>query len=198
MHQRNLQIYSTCLLAMSLAACSSQLRLRSNPPAAKVELIQNDSLTPVLLGETPLELSKSQISEKQVAGPYIIRLSKDGFASREVIFAGVSALDADLNLELSQNINSAQVNNVIDQLFEAQSLAQKGDYTKSLTLLNELQKANNGISSVYEMRASIYMVRGDFAAAVSDLSQALAINPSDKNLRTLMDAAQSRLKGSTR
>lgn len=182
----------------TVSGCASHFRLKSTPDKARVELIQNDSQNSILLGETPIQLSKNDISEKQNSGPYRIRISKDGFASREIIFAGISALEADLNFELTQNVKSIQVNQIIDQLFEAQGLAQKGEYQKSLALLNDLQKTNSEISSVYEMRASIFMVKGDFSSAVRDLTQALSINPGDKNLMGLMEAARSKLKETNR
>src|SRR4051812_12564052 len=92
------------------AGCSTQINIKSMPEKAKVELISNVDRSAQAFGETPLILSKENIFEKQSIGPYILRISKDGFSSREVVITSLSGLRLDMNVELKPTQISVKTN----------------------------------------------------------------------------------------
>lgn len=189
------EIFILLFFLSALPNCSGHLRLKSNPPEAKVELVQPNSPTNIDLGQTPLQLSNSDLTDKQSSGPYIIRISKEGFTEKEIIFSNVSGLQIDLNFELKPEAVSSQTNLMIEQLFEAQALAQKGELDGCLKILNQLQKDFPHVSAVYEMRAQLYMLKADFNSAINDLVKVVSITPENKSAKLMLETARSRVGG---
>ncbi|MBX3023073.1 MAG: hypothetical protein KF799_15460 [Bdellovibrionales bacterium] len=178
------------ILSATTSGCASHLYLKSEPAGARVELIsaQNQAVTP--LGETPLTMTKTQITQKQVRGPYLIRISKDGLLPKEILIASLTGIDVDVNVQLQASASTARLNDLVNELFDAQNMAQKGDGPSALEKLNQLQKKHPDIAAVYEMRGSIYMVRGDYASAARDFGVAVNIDPQNRELRVLLESAQ--------
>lgn len=175
-----------------LVGCASHLYLKSEPSAARVDLIspQDHSATP--LGQTPLNLNKNDLTSKQISGPYLIRLSKEGLAPKEILITSLTGIDIDVNFQLHASTSTEGTNDLVNELFEAQNMAQKGDQASAFEKLNQLQKAHPDIAAIYEMRGSMYMVRGEYATAAREFSQAVNIDPNNRELRVLLESAQKK------
>lgn len=186
------KVLLTIMLTASVftCGCASHLYLKSEPAGAKVDLISPQSQASTPLGETPLKMTKAEITQKQVRGPYLIRITKEGLLPKEILIASLTGLDVDVNVQLQASASTARTNNLVNELFDAQSLVQKGDSAAALEKLNQLQKEYPDVSAVYEMRGSIFMVRGDYNTATREFQTALNIDPQNRDLRVLLESAQ--------
>jgi len=167
-----LQRLSLLICAISLGACATHLQFKSIPEKARVDLISNQHQTPMFLGETPLTMTNHDITEKQFSGPYVLRFSKDGYLTKDVVFGSLTGLEIDMNIELKASAFSTTTNKLIDGLFEAQNLAQKRDYDACLAKLDILQSEHPDVVAIYEMRGSIFMMQGKYEVAKKEISRA--------------------------
>jgi tetratricopeptide (TPR) repeat protein len=181
-----------CFLIFVVGCATSHLNLSSNPSKAKVELISPEDKVTMELGETPLLLTHDQLAAKQPRGPYLLRVRKEGFADREILLLSLSGMETQINLELRSNEPTKALNGAIDGLFRAQELAQNGNYQSSLETLSELQKEHPQIAAIYEIRGSVHMVQGEYAAAAKDLEKAVEFDPENASVRQLYETASQR------
>ncbi|MEK6554948.1 MAG: hypothetical protein AABZ31_06900 [Bdellovibrionota bacterium] len=184
--------YIFILLSTLVTGCAGHITLKSNPSQAKVELVSVKDQSTIPIGETPLQVMIDDIDKKQNSGPYILRISKEGFAPRELIFVSLTGLQLDYNFDLKKSTGAAATNKIIEGLFQAQSLAQKSEYIKAVNKLDEMAKEFPEVSAIYEMRGSIYMLRSEFAAATQDFQRALQFEPESAELKSLLKSAQAK------
>jgi tetratricopeptide (TPR) repeat protein len=175
--------------SLAIAGCASKLSLSSNPPNAEVELISPQDQVVATLGTTPLLLTPDTLSEKQSSGPYVLRVTKEGYLSREILLVSVNGIQATVNLELRTNEPVKALNDTVETLFRAQELAQNGEYQAGLTALNDLQKSHPGILAIYEIKGSILMLKGDYVAAAREFQRATQFSPDNAGLRRLYETA---------
>jgi tetratricopeptide (TPR) repeat protein len=171
------------------AGCASKLSIASNPSEAEVDLVSQQDQVVGSLGTTPLLITPDTLAEKQSGGPYVLRISKDGYLSQEILLMSINGIQANLNLQLRTNEPSKALNETIDVLFYAQELAQNGEYQQGLDTLTNLQKIHPGIIAIYEIKGSIFMLRGDYQAAAHELEKATQLNPDNAALRKLYETA---------
>ena len=180
------------IFTMMIAGCAGHITLKSNPTQAKVELINIRDNSASAIGETPIQIQVQDIDKKQSSGPYVLRISKDGYAARELIFVSLTGLQLDYNFDLKRATAQVETNKIIEGLFEAQSLAQKSEYAKAISKLDELANQFPDIAAVFEMRGSLYILRTEFAAASKDFQRALQLEPESSELKALLKSAQDK------
>lgn len=178
--------------SLMTSGCATHLYVKSTPEKAKVELISLQSQNVSPLGETPLLLQKDDVTNIQIQGPYLIRISKEGFVSREILVASLSGLEAEFNVDLKSNGSDKVSNELINGLFEAQAFAQKGQHQSCLDKLADLEKKFPTVSAIFEMRGSVHLLQQDYAQARKDLQQALLLDPDNRDLKTLFETASTR------
>lgn len=184
-----LHIFLTGLVA---SGCATHLYVKSTPDKAKVELISLHTQSASALGETPLLLQKDDVTNIQIQGPYLIRISKDGFTPKEILLASFSGLEAEFNVELKSTGADKVSNELINGLFEAQTFAQKGQHQACLDKLADLEKKYPSVSAIYEMRGSLHLLQQDYPQARADLQRALLLDPDNRDLKNLVETASTR------
>jgi len=180
------------LTTLTLVGCAGHVRFQSNPNEASVELISNDNRGATLVGQTPLMLDKVKISSLQKSGPYIFRITREGFAPREITIASLTGLQLDYNVDLKPIAMSPKTNLLVNELFAAQNLAQQHNYEEALNKLDVLQKDFPEIVAIYEMRGSIYMIKGQYALANKEFKRAITLDPENKELQAMLEASVKR------
>lgn len=184
---------STYLLAILhfAAGCATQLQIRSTPSEATVEIVRENQ-TNIVLGKTPLLMTNDQVQKFQATGPYRLKLQKEGFQVREIIVASLVGLNLDANFELIPVATTTDTNQLVEQLFAAQGMAQKGQYGLAVAKLEGLKARHPDVVAIFEMLGSIYLIQGNRGLALQELNRALALDPANREVKVLLESAKAK------
>ena len=174
-----------------VAGCATQLQIRSTPSEATVEIVRENQ-TNFVLGKTPLLLTNDQVQKIQPSGPYRLRLHKEGFQVRELMVASLVGLNLEANFELTPLATSTDTNQLVEQLFAAQALAQKGQYGLAIEKLEGLKTRYPDVVAIFEMLGSLYLIQGNRALAMQELNRALALDPANREVKVLLESAKAK------
>jgi tetratricopeptide (TPR) repeat protein len=183
-------LFQSMCLAVGLFAvgCAGHLRLNSVPEKATVEVITG-APAPAKVGETPLSVNDSELSKHNARGPYVFRISKDGYEPQDLIVNSLSGVNIDYLLNLKPRTTTTQVNELVEDLFKAQTLAQKSNFVESLSILEKLAVRFPDVAAIPELQASIHMLRKEYSIAEKLFAKALSLNPENLELKALREAA---------
>ncbi len=168
--------------ALSLSACAStQVSLVSDPSGAKVYGKALGQGTEKYLGDTPLVIQANEIEvENDGSGPIILTFKKDGYYDFETLITELSAIDLQIQGELKRSSgleDQNTLNKVVDDLFEAQRLAQVKRYDAALVKLQGIEKIAPRIAATYELQGGIFYIKRKYQEALDSFRTAVKYNP---------------------
>lgn len=204
------QFFLITIIHFLLVACSTgRLNVDSNPSQSEVFVRASGSKKSESIGKTPISQDVSTIS--QLAGgadTIVIDVKKNGFLSKSVVVTDINS-QSDIKLEIDlpsvENFvngtdpnmaetqrrilaelnekRNLETNYLIDQLFEAQRLAQVGRTDDSLRKLDELETRFPEVAGIHEIRGGIAFMKKDYEKALDAFRKAARSNP--KNIEVL-------------
>ncbi len=204
------QFFFQTLIILSLAACSTgRLNVSSTPGESEVFVRASGSKKAESIGKTPINQDVSTISDLAGgADTVIIDVKKNGFLSKSVVVTDINS-QSDIKLEIDlpsvesfvngtdpnmaetqrrilaelNEKRNLETNYLIDQLFEAQRLAQVGRTDDSLRKLDELEARFPEVAGIHEIRGGIAFMKKDYEKALDAFRKAARSNP--KNVEVL-------------
>lgn len=200
---RNIFILFFFLIA---AGCSTgRLVVESTPKEGQVFIRAAGQAQSQSIGQSPTSRAISEV--RGLAGgadTIVVEIRKAGYFPKSVVVTDVDSLsDIKVNLELSSvekfvngtdpNMGDAQrailaqlyqertfeTNKLIDDLFEAQRLAQVGRIDDSEKKLDEIESKHPNVASVYEIRGGLAFMRKDYPKALDAFRKAARSNPNN-------------------
>jgi hypothetical protein len=175
-----------------LAGCASSgtVVVRTDPPDAKVFMVDIKSGQNSLLGSSPLTFKKN-IDEAKGAEVLHLRLEKEGFESKFTSVATISDettfLDVKLSTTLSANNEVRKAFEVNRQLMnEAARLAAGKRFSEALVRIEKVLEVDPKNDEAYAAKGSLMFLMKDYEGAQSAWRKSLEINPSNDVVRAAL------------
>jgi tetratricopeptide (TPR) repeat protein len=184
------------ILTVLSSGCSSpKLTLLTSPEKAMVYAKSIGTGQKTFLGETPLTISHEKIESTYGGnGPIYIEFIKQGYMPFRVYVTELSLIQTEMRADLTPRTgleDQAQLNGIVESMFESQRLTKIKRYDEALRVLNEVQDKVPFISSIYEMKGGIYYLRGSYRDAYDYYSKAVTLNPKNADARRMKDYLHS-------
>ncbi len=208
------------ILLLFMCGCSTgRMVIESAPKQGQIFVRAAGQLNEQSLGQSPVSRDVSEIQD--LAGgvdTIVVEVRKTGYFPKSVVVTDIDSLsDIKINLELSSiedfltgadpkmgesqrrvllDLNeqrSRMTNHLIDDLFEAQRLAQVGRVADSLKKLDEIEKDNPNVASVYEIRGGVYFMQKDYPKALDAFRKAARSNPSNLEVLNIKSFLEKKL-----
>jgi tetratricopeptide (TPR) repeat protein len=179
------------LISMStLTSCfsTSIYKFQSTPNDASVYYVNGSEKT--LIGQTPIDYTKTNLPTE---APFTIRFEKDGFEPKEIAVTPtdnsqtiISALMKTSAVPFSDAITK-KVREVVRRIFDVQELTARQKFVDALAALKKLEDENPGVSEIYTMKGSIYLLLNDKAQAKEQWEKALKLDPGLEQIRVRLN-----------
>jgi tetratricopeptide (TPR) repeat protein len=179
-----------------LPAQSQQLKLDTIPSNAEVmRKTTNGGLEN--LGPTPLSIDLSKLDSKNNILEFT--LIKDGHANSHLILPFTARSDIKIDIKLEE-VDQSQVYENFDIvnaiLFEAQTLIKQTNYSKALESVNKAADIMPKLSSVHEMKATIYYLQKDIQNAYTAYEKAYTLNPKNEDAYKMKELTLKQMRSS--
>ncbi len=185
------------VLGGMLSGCATtRLSLFTNPQGAKVYAKPLGTGRFENLGETPLQVTGTDI-EKQYAGsgPIIIEFRKEGYQTSSTLVTELSSQDLVINQEMVPQVgleDLQRINAIIETMFECQRLVKVGRYDEAMTKLKQLEKEAPQISITYEMQGGIYYLLKKYPDALDAYRLSVRYNPRNAEALRMRDMLEKK------
>lgn len=168
-----------------LTACASSYEFVSQPPGAQTFLIFGSEKK--LLGETPLEFSKSDLPSSD---PFMVSLEKDGYQPRQVSILPTNQTHTTVRVSLvptvagTSDAGLARMRSALKMVLDAQEKVARRNYVGALAALSELEKSEPNLAEIFVIRGSVYTLLKRPQDARIEWKRALALDPSLEILKS--------------
>lgn len=187
---RYIERLSFIFICLCLSACSSSLKISSQPEKVSVFVKNEESGEKTKLGETPL-LKKDQelkdlIADIGMPGKFVrLSFEKEGFQSKDfwVQLSPAGNISTEMNIQLKrveEKSNKEQLETaqeIVKKLFLAQKLARAKDFERALIEIDKVLEGYPEFSRALSMKASIYYARGDFKESLDWFEKSIDVDP---------------------
>lgn len=194
--------------ALSLVSCSTKLfnfgnketfKIESRPPKASVYKYEKKNKSFVKIGETPIEIKKEELDQFKDFSAF--KIEKTGYVVEHILFDKNSKSNIDYLISLKAvETWSDQDAEVSSKL--AGDIAKKVQYINRLILRRKLNEALNLAKELvnqypkahtfYDIKGSIYLLKGDKNQGIASLKKSLVLNPENIETEKLLKVLQGR------
>jgi tetratricopeptide (TPR) repeat protein len=175
------------------AGCAHTISLESEPAGAVVYSVDAKGAHLQLLGETPLELSSSQLQ-----GQGILSLSRPGFVSKHVAVPAIPGVTTRISVPLEKVSDSwleetvvspahaGVLNRALRNLFELQGHIVRKRLPEAERLIESLSKSYAQISLFHSLVGNFHYLSGEPARARESYQRALDLDPENAEALQMM------------
>lgn len=176
-----------CLLSSGCASVS----ITSKPQGVDVILSVPGQENGKLLGKTPLTQDLAEIKKFSNKSTLVVTLKRAGYQSQNFVIPnlGGGRLEIEANLRPVGSDDSADINLAVRHLLEAERHIIDKNYKDALKSLEKSRAANPNIAAAYMFEGTIYLLQNQNEKAREALYKALALDPDDTDIRTLLAEA---------
>ncbi len=171
-----------------LSACASNnFKVLSTPAQSEVFLEVASSGEKKSLGQTPLEIPISQLSEmvgpETANGEFLtIVVEKQGFVPQRLALphSQFGTLVTQLDVKLKEGDSSKQITmaeEILNRFFLAQKFTLNKEYVRAQSEIDKILSVAPNFARAYSMRASIYFVQGNLPESLKWYESALKQDP---------------------
>lgn len=193
----NQNILRLLVLGLITSACSTQLKVSTEPKEASVHIVKGDSGEKLFIGQTPFQKTDKELTEIGKFGApgevVEVLIEKEGYESRSIWLPLTSSgvLESEISLQLKeQSKESAKelksASQILDQLFLAQSFARAQEFERALIAIDKILEQYPTFSRAVSMKASIHYAKGEFQESLKHYERAIELDP---NLKQAVDMA---------
>ena len=194
-------VFLAALAAFALTSgCVSKMVIQSDPPQADVFAKVEGKKDRVNLGQTPLEISETQLAEKLSLSPdstQWIQLSfeKKEFTAREILVPsnrwGETQKVVKLTLTSSPE-KTTLVNEMLSFFFNAKKFAESKQFDQAHTEIDKALAMDSKSVRALNMKAGIYFLEGKLDEAKKYYRDALTIDPSSSDAIKMLEKIQNK------
>lgn len=199
------EIYIPVLfMAAILSSCASKMMIQSDPPQAEVYASSEGKSDKVKLGQTPLEITETQINEQLKVSPentewIFLTIEKKDYEKRSL------ALPANRWGELTKNIrlqlkpmedNETIVTKMLKYFFNAKKFAETKQYDQAHAEIDKVLAIDNKMTQALSMKAGIYFLQGNLDEAKVLYKKALEIDPGFSDAIQMLERIQNKVGSS--
>lgn len=181
----------TLFLLLSLYSCAQgSIKIASEPPGATV--ISDDGQGPVVLGQTPLNLSSTSVPPLTT-----LTFQKDGFTSESLLLVSDKTRSVDVRVSLEQvkdDFRSADLAQRFEKLARelviAHNLITQKRLREAESILQSLTREFPKVSVPHDLLGNIAFLEKDRSKALQHYEKSLKLNPENGETQSMI----SRLK----
>ncbi len=168
-----------------LVACSSKLKIQSEPSDIEVFVSQQNSAQKKSLGKTPIEITYSDLSEKisgtQNSGEFVYMSfeSKD-FDIEKVLLPSkpFGLTSTQIFVKLTPLKDVSQARDILQKLHNAQKFAQAGQFDRALVDIDKVLEVDPNFIRALSLKGSVYYLQKNYDEALKWFEKALALDGS--------------------
>lgn len=174
------------VMAVGFGGCvTSTYTVKTDPPGAEVYVKSFDSDEKQLIGQTPLTLSYSELREKTKipasSGEFfrLILEKKDYQAETMLVPASRMGHSSTMIVIKMKSGGEAvsKVNLLLQHLFNAQKLANEGDFERAQIEIDKDLEIEPNFTRAMSLRGSIFFLQKKFDESMKWFEKALAVDP---------------------
>jgi tetratricopeptide (TPR) repeat protein len=183
-------------LLKSVAACGiiflsscATVSITSRPTAAEVILAVPGQEAGKVIGKTPFTGPVSDIAKNANRSTLLVTIRKAGYRPYSVVIPnlGSGKLEIDASLQPVGADDSADVNLAIRYILEAEKEIIDKNFKNALKSLDKAKAANPNIAAAHMFEGIVYQLQNDKGKAKEALIRALALDPTDTEVRSLLN-----------
>jgi tetratricopeptide (TPR) repeat protein len=168
-----------------LVACSSKLKIQSEPSDIEVFVSQQNSAQKKSLGKTTIEITYSDLSEKirgtQNSGEFVYMSfeSKD-FDIEKVLLPSrpFGLTSTQIFVKLTPLKDVSQARDILQKLHNAQKFAQAGQFDRALVDIDKVLEVDPNFIRALSLKGSVYYLQKNYDEALKWFEKALALDGS--------------------
>ena len=170
-----------------LHACAS-VNITSRPAGADVILAIPGQESGKTLGKTPFTSPVGDIAKATNKATLVLTLKKPGYRSQAFVIPnlGSGKLEIDASLQPVGADDSQDINLAVRYILEAEKEIIDKDFKAALKSIEKAKASNPNIAAAHMFEGIIYGLQNDKGKAKESLLRALALDPTDTEVKTLL------------
>lgn len=183
--QRRLSVL--CIALPLFAGCAS-VSITSKPPGVDVIMSVPGQENGKLLGKTPLQQDLAELNKFSNKSTIVLTLKRAGYRNQNFVIPnlGGGKLEIEANMLPIGSDDSADINTAVRFLLEAERQIIDKNFKEALKSLEKSRAANPNIAAAYTFEGTVYMLQNQVEKAREAFYKALALDPSDTEVRALL------------
>lgn len=180
------------LVLTFLASCSHVVVVKSEPPGARVRLVNANGKLGPSLGVTPLDLTSLPSADA-----VLIEIDKEAHLPKQVVVPKVTGSRLTINTKLqplskeylaerSRLDFASSLNANLFEIFKLQSLILDKNTEEVLKMEKSMRDQWEGISLYQSLLGNFYYLTGDYKAAKTRYEKALSLDPRNDEARNML------------
>jgi len=169
-------------------ACAT-VSITSRPTGADVVLAIPGQEAGKVLGKTPFTGPVSEIAKSANRSTLLVTIKKSGFRPYSVVIPnlGSGKLEIDASLQPTGGDDAADLNLAVRYILEAEKEIIDKNYKNALKALDKAKAANPNIAATFMFEGIVHNLQNDKNKAREAFVRALALDPTDTDIRTLLN-----------
>lgn len=190
------------LLTVTIFAdgCVSKMVIQSEPSQAEVYVRVEGKSDRILLGQTPLEISETQLADKLALGPDSIQwiqfvLEKKEYSPREIMIPSNRWGETSKVIKLALTSNpdkSTIVRDMLSHFFNAKKFAETKQFSQAHSEIDKILGLDSKSVKALNMKAGIFYLEGKLDEAKNLYRKALDVDPSSSDAIKMLEKLQNR------
>ena len=180
-------ILASLLIAFSVNA--EQLKLKSDPPGAIINIRDLGGVQNIKIGNTPYEGNLLDLASNYAKSNFfLIVIEKDGYESQSILLSDLLKSDIELSINLIPKddiLHFRKIEKSINDIFESQRLMRAQQYDEAITLLKRVEQEQPKISIIPELVGSAFYLKKESKASLTWFEKAYRMNPENKDAYTM-------------
>jgi len=174
-------ILPICLILVS--SCGS-ISIKSNPPDAEIKAKIN-GMPDVPIGTTKT-FDLKQLESKNIQAPYVLEISKEGYAPQLIYITSKIAKDIQLNVTLKQLYNNTDINTLITETLSAEEELNKDNYKEALKIAQKLMSQFPEIAIPHTLAGIAHLKLGQLNESKRYLEEAIRLDGKQSKIKQLL------------
>lgn len=191
------------LISLTISACGSKIVIQSEPSQAEVYATIEGKADKIKLGETPLELTETNIAEALKITPETSQwleftFEKKEYQKRTVMVPsnrwGESVKIIKINLPQSTE-QTTLAKKVVNHFFNAKKFAESKQFDQAHAEIDKILEIDSKLAQAVTMKASIYFLQNKTEDAKRLYREALTIDPGSSDAIQMLEKIQNKSGG---
>jgi len=189
------------LITFSCASQKYKFSIESNPAKADLYLYSEVQRKFIKIGETPFEIDAKKIQKylKPQSDFAAFRIEKKGHAVENILYDIKTKKRFKYLLELKRielwsdreaELSSKLANDIAKRVQVINSLIMKKELNRALTLTNKLVEQYPKAYIFYDIKGSIFLLKGKKGLALGSLKKSLSLNPDNAQTEKIIKLLQ--------
>jgi tetratricopeptide (TPR) repeat protein len=186
--EKNRYFCRLALLASILTSGCASISVKSKPSGAEVYLSVPGRENPQLLGPTPYNKDLAEIKKLTNKSTVVLTVKRSGYVSQNFVVPnlGGGQLEIEALLQPIGSEDFSTVNLAVRLVLDAERQIIDRNLNEALKTLEKAKAANPNIAAIYYFEGYAHMLQNDKAKARESLFKALALDPEDTEVRSLL------------